>query len=128
MFQNLKVFQTAIKLAQHSAARQELIARNIANADTPAYQAKDLSAFALTNPKRDLTFRPSASRQGHIARPLPARFGEGVVVEDGMSANGNGVSLETEMVKSAESARAHSRAMTIYRSNLNILRASLGRN
>lgn len=44
-----------------------------------------------------------------------------------LSPNGNTVSLEVEMVASAEVQGAHDRALAIYGSGLNILRAGLGR-
>ena len=43
------------------------------------------------------------------------------------SPNGNTVSLETEMVRSVEAQRDHSRALMVYRSAMNVMRAGLGR-
>jgi flagellar basal-body rod protein FlgB len=43
------------------------------------------------------------------------------------SPNGNTVSLETELVRSASAKRQHDVSLAIYRSSLDILRASLGR-
>ena len=37
----------------HAVVRQQLLARNVANADTPGYRAQDLAGFAemsMTNP------------------------------------------------------------------------------
>jgi flagellar basal-body rod protein FlgB len=44
-----------------------------------------------------------------------------------MSPNGNSVSLETEMVKAVEVKRQHDQALAIYKSSMNVLRASIGR-
>jgi flagellar basal-body rod protein FlgB len=44
-----------------------------------------------------------------------------------MSPNGNSVSLETEMVKAADTQREHDLALAVYGKSLDILRASLGR-
>jgi flagellar basal-body rod protein FlgB len=41
--------------------------------------------------------------------------------------NGNSVSLEKEMVKSAEARQEHEMALAIYRATSDVIRASLGR-
>jgi flagellar basal-body rod protein FlgB len=43
------------------------------------------------------------------------------------SPNGNGVSLEQEMVKSVDARRQHDQALAIYKSALTIMRSTLGR-
>ena len=45
---NLNVLRLASGLAAHSAARQQVIAENIAHADTPGYRARDIADFAAT--------------------------------------------------------------------------------
>ena len=73
--------------------------------------------------------RKAATRAGHLpsfgGAQDPAvldRAGAGT-----LSPNGNGVSLETEMVKAADVKREHDMALAIYSKSLAILRASLGR-
>ena len=56
------------------------------------------------------------------ALPAPAPRAE--VVTD---PNGNGVSLEAEMLNAVEAKRAHDRALSIYRSAMEIMRQSIGR-
>jgi flagellar basal-body rod protein FlgB len=43
------------------------------------------------------------------------------------SPDGNSVAVEAEMLKSIEAERQHSRAITIYQTSMNIIRASIGR-
>ena len=125
MFQNLDVFRNAMDLARHAGLQQAVSSQNIANADTPGYRALEIPDFAETLKGEMMTQK--ATRPGHlngrIADPLPSPSER----RDSVDPNGNTVSLETEMVEAVNASRAHNRALSIYRSNLNILRASLGR-
>lgn len=117
MFDRLEIFQLAATRARHAAARQAVVAQNIANADTPGYRARDISGFA------DLLRRMDMQGQG-AGDPLPIR-----TIDAGTPAspNGNSVSLDLEMLRGIEAQRAHDRALRVYGSALGILRTSLGR-
>ena len=127
MFDRIEIFQMATGMARHAAMRQALVARNIANADTPGYRARDLPSFAetyRTAPQLALETR----RPGHMRPPAPAGgFGAVEIADDPASPNGNTVSLEMEMVRAADIRRQHELALSIYASSLNILRSSIGR-
>lgn len=114
MFDTLELFNLATARAQHAAIRQNVIAGNIANADTPDYRARTVTPFE--DVFRDLH---SGGRIGDLTRVVEA--------DRPNSPNGNSVSLELEMVASIDAQRAHSRALNVYRSALNILRTGLGR-
>ena len=124
MFQNLDVFRTAITMARHAGAQQAVSAQNIANADTPGYRGIDLPEFTEI-----LRGRPSAmraTRAGHLNRAsgaAPFDLAERRTAED---PNRNTVSLEAEMLTAVDAQRTHDRALAIYRSNLTLLRSSLG--
>jgi flagellar basal-body rod protein FlgB len=124
MFQNLDVFRTAMAMAKHAGHKQALSAQNIANADTPGYRAKELTAFAET--LRGDMIGQRATRSGH----LNGQTERGAEVQQRRSAqdpNGNTVSLELEMLEAVEAKRHHDRALAIYRNSLSVIRASLGR-
>ncbi|MFW5654213.1 MAG: FlgB family protein [Roseicyclus sp.] len=117
MFDRLEIFSLASVQARHAAARQAVVAQNIANADTPGYRAKDINEFA--DVLRDLQRRPEGG-----GRDLSFRTHDAGTPA---SPNGNTVSLELEMLRGIEAQRAHSRALRVYGSALEILRTSLGR-
>ncbi|MBT52667.1 MAG: flagellar biosynthesis protein FlgB [Mameliella sp.] len=124
MFQNLDVFRTAMAMARHAGMQQAFSSQNIANADTPGYRARELPEFGET--LRDSMMGQRASRDRH----LNGNNGRSVDISerrDALDPNGNTVSLEQEMVTAVDAKRQHDRALAIYRSNLSILRASLGR-
>ena len=131
MFENLEVFRMAHAMARHAGTRQAAVARNIANADTPGYAARDVAPFSeVLRGAQDGhgVFGLRATRPGHIghaaagARPAAARLRD--LPAD---PNGNTVSLETEMLRAVEIGRQHNRAVTIYKSSLDILRNAVRR-
>lgn len=128
MFNRIEIFQMAFGLARHAAARQAIAARNVANADTPGFKAKDLTPFSETFQTGLHSPDLRISRRGHIRPPdavstIPRTIESGETV----SPNGNSVSLESEMVRSSEIRKQHELALSIYSTSLNILRASIGR-
>lgn len=127
MFDRPEVLGMASAMAQNASTRLSAIARNVANADTPGYRAVDAVAFQDSY-RSTGTLPLQATRLGH----LPAMAGDGgtplIARSDGnMSPNGNNVSLENEMVAAAGVRRDHDLALTVYKTSLGLLRASLGR-
>lgn len=127
MLEKLETIRMAQAMSAHAGERARLIASNVANADTPGYLSRDLAPFsdayrnAGTNPMR-------ATRTGHLSG-----WGGGVtdarVIEEraGRSPNGNSVSLEAEMVRTAGAKREHEISLAVYGSSLKLLRTALGR-
>lgn len=127
MFEQLDVFAMAKSLAGYAGARQSVIARNIAQADTPGYKQQDLTPFSeLYSSRSEPALR--ATRAGHLAAPAEDRaLGAHVVRGADASPDGNTVTLEDEIMKSAVVRQQHDMALTVYRHGLDVLRASLGR-
>ena len=126
MHNSLDLFQTAGAMARHAGARQAVVARNIANADTPGFQAQEIAAFRDVYRKGANT-EMRATRAGHFA-PDPQTHSTGLTTDVGTpSPNGNTVSLEDELLNSISVSREHNRALTIYRHAMTVLRTSLGR-
>ena len=122
MFENLDVLRMAGGLARHAAAREVEIAKNVANADTPGYRAQDLAPFDDAYADAGMVLR--TTRPQHLAGGT-ADLHE-VDAPDAMSPNGNTVSLEEQMVKSAEVRQSHDVALTVYSTALSILRTAIG--
>ena len=124
MFQKLELTRMAQDLAAHAGARMGVIAQNVANADTPGYRSQDIADFASVYAEGGMEM--AATRPGHLSAAQTTAFEAQTVVESG-APNGNSVSLETEMVKSAEARQEHEMALAIYRATSDVIRASLGR-
>ncbi|UAB89060.1 FlgB family protein [Ruegeria sp. SCSIO 43209] len=127
MFNDLNVFKTAYAMATHAGQRQAVVARNMANADTPGYKPRDIEAFqtAFENTSREVAM--TATRTGHLNGDVRAQLWAEFTVAASSDPNGNGVSLEEEMLKAVEVKRQHDRALAIYKSSIGVLRTSLGR-
>jgi flagellar basal-body rod protein FlgB len=124
MFEKLELTRMAQAMAANAGARLGVIARNVANADTPGFRAMEIPSFseiygegAALPMKATLPGHQGLAGAEPVARKVP---GAG-------SPSGNTVSLEEEMVKAASVRQDHEMALAIYRSTSDILRASLGR-
>jgi flagellar basal-body rod protein FlgB len=126
MFEKLELTRMAQGLSAHAGARLGVIARNVANADTPGYKAQDLPDFAAIYDARDSTSL-RATRSGHIGNPQRDSTASQNFSGGSASPSGNTVSLEMEMVKSVEARQSHEMALAIYRATSDVIRASLGR-
>lgn len=130
MFESPQILQMAHAFARHAAARQGVVATNIAHADTPGYRAQDLIPFRQyleERPPADAGLR--ATRAGHLSGPAGAGDPRLVTLTapGADNPNGNTVSLEQEMVRAARIRQQHDLALGIYRTASTILRRSLGR-
>lgn len=101
--------------------RQRVLAQNVSNADTPGYQARDVAPFA-----------------GRLGRALAAtdarHLGAGGVTrarDDRGTAertpNGNGVSLDEQALRIAQTDQQHALAMSLHTRYLALFRTALGR-
>lgn len=127
---DLDVLNMAQSMATHAAARQSVIARNVAHADTPGFKARDTLSFSESYQSTHDSFSPRATRSAHMSNaPYQGRpFDTFTQTQQGAeSPNGNTVSLETEMTKAADVRLQHELALGIYRKSIGILRLSLGK-
>lgn len=127
MFKDLNVLQMAHAMAAHAGKRQAVVARNIANSDTPGYKAKDIIPFKQAFADEDLNSGLQFSRAGHIGAAVDQGKWAEFTVPGPADPNNNTVSIEEEMLKAVETTRQHDRALSIYKTSLSILRTSLGR-
>ncbi len=128
MFSDLNVFKMAYAMATHAGQRQAVVARNMANADTPGYRERDIAGFAESYAGTDVKRPMTATRAGHLNGAGPtAQSWESFETDAPGDPNGNNVSIEDQMLKAVEVKRQHDRALAIYKSSLNILRVGLGR-
>ncbi len=126
---NLNILRLASTLAAHSTARQAIVTENVAQADTPGYRARDIDAFSETLASGSV-FIPQVTRAGHMTFGAdPRGFGSQELAAFGAETpNGNSVSLEDQMMRSAESRQTYDLALGVYQKTMDILRISIGRN
>ena len=122
---------TVLDLAERRLAwldrRQQLLAQNIANADTPGWQARDLRPFSEI--MADSTSVAPAQTQ---ARHLPGTRDPGVLLASASppatkSVDGNGVAMEDQLTKVADTETTQALVVNIYRKYLSLFRLAMGR-
>lgn len=111
--------------------RQRLLAENVANADTPNFQPRDLvrpSASALVaGTKPGLTM--ARTNAGHIT----AAGGDNLSFQLERKASsetrpaGNAVSLDDEMLKIAQNQMDYQAATSLYTRSLGLLKTAMGK-
>ncbi len=119
------------KMRWHQA-RQSLLAENVANADTPDYRGRDLKAFGFEEHMKDISMARIATvstQPGHIAiTPDNADgFGAQAMNSFEITPEGNGVTLEDEMMKVAGNQMDYQTITSLYTRSLKILKTALGK-
>ena len=128
---NLFLFQAVKKRLNWLGQRQEVLAQNVANADTPSYRAVDLKSYDFKELLRreDAQLNMAASGSKH----LPGRRKR---IRDYASERnrpfetspvGNNVILEEQMAKIGETGTNYKMATGLYKKHLNMIKIALGR-
>lgn len=111
--------------------RQEILAQNIANADTPGYRPRDLTAksFRALLQARQPSLGVKLTQQGHI---MPNRSAGAFRAESAKGSvetapSGNAVILEEQMIKVSETQGAYRLATNLYRKHVSMIKAAIGR-
>ena len=125
---NLSILNLASALAAHASARQEVIAENVAHADTPGYRARDVADFASIL-DGDPAFSARMTRPAHIPFGAdPHGFEPRVTSAFGTETpNGNTVSLEDQMMRAADVRQEHDLALGVYSKALEVLRTAVSK-
>lgn len=114
--------------------RERVIAQNVANSDTPGYAPQDLKAFTF-DVKMKAQASGSASAQavtqpGHMNTPRDGKasaFKAARIKASETTLNGNGVSLEEEMMRMTDARMSYDAAIGFYEKSMNLLRMATRR-
>ena len=119
---NIGIFNLADKRLAWVDRRQQLLAQNVANANTPGYQPRDVTPFeaALAAPKL------AETSAGHIAGKGQAA-GEVTPRPQARSPNGNAVSIEQQLSAVADTAGIQSLALNLHQAYASMMRTAFGR-
>lgn len=121
----LALFSLAERRLSWIGRRQEMLAQNIANADTPRWQVRDLKPFASLLPETRHSM-PAQTDPRHFsgAGSSPSRPTR---VHGERAPDGNGVALDVELAKVAETESAHALTTGLYGKYLALFRVAAGR-
>lgn len=116
------------------ARRQEVLAQNIANADTPGYKPTDLKAFNFQDMVKRQQMQNgrglSTTSPMHFAgtRSQTSPFAEAQATAPYETApNGNAVVLEEQMAKLGETQVQHRLTTELYRKHIGMIKIALGK-
>jgi flagellar basal-body rod protein FlgB len=122
-----QIFDLAEKRLTWASERQAVLARNIANLSTPGFQAADLPAFQQVL-GGTLSIQPVRTDPNHM----------GGTIDPGMqirskpettphTADKNGVQLEEQLMKVADTETLHSTVTAIFKSYMTMFNTALGK-
>jgi flagellar basal-body rod protein FlgB len=115
-----------------ASARQNELARNIANASTPGFTPNDAAPFDFAKAVNNSAgLKPAATHPGHIALRGSFASGGGEIriqtkADAETTPDGNGVNLEQQMMKVAETQLEYQEAASLYRKAMTMWRTALG--
>jgi len=111
---------------QWQQARQQLLAENVANADTPDYQAKDLAPLDFSNELSAASVTLDRTNPGHIAAASGgSQFASDESGHYEITPRGNSVSHEDEMMKVAANQMDYEAATELYTHSLNLIKLAV---
>ena len=129
---NMPVFTALSDKMRWHQSRQGLLAENVANAETPGYRGRDLaqydfaqqagafsSATLTTSATQPLHFAVSSSEGGAFGAQRMANFE--------ITPEGNGVTLEDEMMKVTTNMMDYQAVTGLYQKSIKILRTAMGK-
>jgi flagellar basal-body rod protein FlgB len=103
------VLDLAARQSSWLLARENLVAQNVANANTPGYKTTDLSPFEAAIQTASLQLTTTSPRHISITESEFQPVTDEVSTSKGDTyLSGNNVSLESEMIKGGEVNRAYS--------------------
>lgn len=128
---NLAIFRMAKVKMEWVGQRQELLAENIANADTPKYQARDVKALdfkAMAEQATTPHVTMVATDPAHMQPPLVTGPFEVQVTNRDTEGklDGNPVNLEDQMQKMADGRMQYVFSLNLMHKNLAMLKMASG--
>ena len=130
MFENLPLLAMARKRMDWVAQRQEVLAKNVANANTPGYRAQDVAPLSFKDEMSRVTpVAQTVTHTSHMnAAPPPPKYDP--VVEKRpfeTSPDGNAIVLEEQMEKIGEAKGAYELAANLFQKHVRMIRTAIGR-
>ncbi len=117
------------RVADYRVARQEVVASNIANTETPGYLSREVPFDAfLSRAESGTSEGPRATNPRHIGTPSGSSGPAAPPLEtegDPVRVDGNNVVLEKEMTKSAENTVGYMTAMTLIARKMRMMRMAI---
>ncbi len=120
------IFDLAEKRMAWAEQRQAVLAKNIANANTPSFQASDVPDFAKTL-SRVSVVEPVRTRPNHMSGTDTGGILAGVGAKHtGRGPDGNTVALDEQLTRVADTDTTQAMTTAIYKKYLGLFNIVLG--
>lgn len=125
---SIPLFEAITRRMSWLTERQTVLAENVANANTPGYLEKDLKEpdFRALVQGSSSAVHLTATQPRHITSAPHGAIVGAVDTTTDRTLNGNGVSIEAQMMKVSENTADYSLTTTLYKQNLALIKTALG--
>jgi len=127
---DMPLFEALKGKMQWHQARQNILAENVANAETPGYRGRDLADFKfgeMVDASRSLATVRTNARHIATGNAGNGAFGGHAMSNVEITPEGNGVVLENEMMKVTENQMDYQAATSLYTRSMRMLKTALGK-
>jgi flagellar basal-body rod protein FlgB len=126
ILEGLTLIETAKQRIDYLNKRHNIVAENVANADTPGYRTQDLLPFEAAL-KSAASGTPARTHGAHlVGLNGPEGFKADRKAEGWeMAPAGNSVVLEQEMLKASEIQGAHALVSNLYKKHVDMMRMAV---
>lgn len=129
---NTPVFAALTDKMRWHQARQGLLAENVANANTPNYKGRDLAHYDFEKRASGLSsasITTVATQPTHfsVGGSSADAFGAQRMANFEITPEGNGVTLEDEMMKVTTNMMDYQAATSLYQKSIKIIKTALGK-
>jgi len=130
---SISLFRVVDKQLRYLGQRQETLAKNIANANTPGYRAMDLAApdfQSAMNSVQPVDMAATSPSHFGVAKgaTAPTAAKEKPIVPWEISPDGNSVVLEQQMMEASSTQANYQMATELYRKYIGMMKLALGSN
>lgn len=131
-FYSIPLFSAMKTKLGYLSERQAVLAQNIANADTPEYQARDVKNpdFKQSLSRSSSQLAMVTTNKKHMTGGAVGASSSQVIKRDSTyerNPNGNNVVIEEEMAKVAENQAEYQKVINVYRKSVDMFKTAIGK-
>ncbi|TYC48595.1 flagellar basal body rod protein FlgB [Rhodobacterales bacterium] len=130
-FSDIPLFQALKSKMQWHQTRQGVLAENIANSDTPGFQARDVKEYSFSDylGAHEAGLSTDVTKVGHIKGAVSGHGKAKIEEQDTfeVTPSGNSVNLEDQMMKITQNQMDYQAATTLYTKGLGLIRTALSK-
>ncbi len=127
---NIPLFEAMQQKMQYHSSRQAVLAQNVANADTPGYLAKEMTAPNF-GAMLGSSMKMATTNAKHMQAGNNGNSGSGKITPRAntyeLNPIGNNVVLEEEVMRVAENQSEYQKTTSMYKKSLEMFKIALGK-